>query len=307
MSEEHLGPILSLDGYIPYNFFNLQAMRDNFIQMAAEQILFRRMLMEIAFDVSDCPEADTSAGPGGLARFDPDLQVVTGQSLGGYLTVLVAANDPLAWQGAIPTGVGGSWTEFAIGPLSPPLPPILEFFLGMRGDEHLDLWHPIIQISTLTIAGANNIHFLPAILRQPRADSPAPHVLVIEGHVDLQVTIGLQRALVAALGVDMVGPDVTEIPPATPVGPEGQILQRIELAGGQRLDPPVSGNFMVQGQGSRSAAVVRYPEDGIREGHYVAFQREEPKHQIGCFLEDLSAGRVPRVVRGVVQGGECAP
>ena len=307
MSEEHLGPILSLGGYVPYNFFNLQAMRDNFIQMTSEQILFRRVMTELRLDVSDCPGADTSAGPDGLARFDPDMQVVMGQSLGSYLTGLVTATDPRPWQGAILTGAGGSWTEFALGPLDPPLTPLLELVLGLPSGEHLDLWHPIIPLATLTIAGANNIHFLPSIFREPRPGMTAPHMLVVEGHIDLQVTIGLQRALVAALGVDMVGPDVTEIPPGVPVGKEGQILQRIELAGGRQLDPPVAGNLSVPGQGPRTAAVVRYPEDGIQEGHMVVFQREEPKHQYGCFLEDLAAGKVPTIIEGIAQGGACAP
>ncbi len=307
MSEEHLGPIVSLGGYIPYNFFNLQAMRDNFIQMTSEQVLFRRILSELTFDVSDCPGADTSAGAGGLARFDPGMQAVMGQSLGSYLSGLVAAVDPRAWQGAILTGAGGSWTEFALGPQDPPLTAILELVLGLPQGEHLDRWHPIIQASTLTIAGANNIHFLPLLYRMPLEGRSSPHMLVIEGEEDLQVTIGLQRALVAALGVDMVGPEVTEIPPGVPVGPEGQIIQRIELAGGRQLDPPVSGNFMVEGQGPRTVAVVRYPEDGIQEGHMVTFQREEPKHQYGCFLEDLARGRVPVIIEGVAQGGECAP
>jgi len=307
MSEEHLGPLLSLGGYVPYNFFNLQAMRDNFIQMTAEQVLFRRMLSELSLDVSDCAGADASAGPGGLARFDADLQVVMGQSLGSYLSGLVASVDPRPWQGAILTGAGGSWTEFALGPQDPPLTALLDLVLGLPRDEHLDRWHPIIQAATLTIAGGNNIHFLPFLFRLPVPGRPPPHMLVIEGHEDLQVTVGLQRALVAALGVDMVGPDVTEIPPGVPVGPEGQIIQRIELAGGRQLEPPVSGNRMVEGAGARTAVVVRYPEDGIQEGHYVAFQREEPKHQYGCFLEDLARGRVPVIVEGVQQGGACAP
>ena len=39
----------------------------------------------------------------------------------------------------------------------------------------------------------------------------------------------------------------------------------------------------------------------------VVFQREEPKHQYGCFLEDLAKGKVPTIIEGFVQGGECAP
>ncbi len=307
LSVEQLGEFGSLGGYIPYNFFNLQAMRDNFIQMTAEQILFRRLLNDLAIDVSGCEGADVSATPDGMARFDPQMQVVMGQSLGSHLSGLVGATDPKAWQGAILTGAGGSWTEYALGPQDPPLPVLLEFFLGMPLNEHLDRWHPAIQIATLSIAGANTIHFLPTYFRDPRLPRPSPHMLVIEGHIDLQNTIGLQRALVAALGVDMVGPDVAEIPPGIPIGPEGQIIQRIELAGGRQLDPPVSGNMNVPGQGVRTAVVVRYPEDGIREGHYVVFQREEPKHQYGCFLEDLAAGKVPTIIEGVAQGGECAP
>jgi len=297
---------LSLGGFVPYNFFNLQAMRDNFIQMTGEHILFRRVLDTLTWDVSDCPGADTSAGPGGLAAFDPAFHVVHGQSLGSYLAGLVAANDPEPWQGAILTGAGGSWSEFALGPTVPfTLDEVLELVLAMPDGEELDLWHPIIQLATLTIEGANNIPHLYNILREPLNGREAPHVFVIEGHIDLQVTVRLQRALVAALGVDFAGEDVFEIPPGVPIGEDGRIVQTVLLAGGEQLDYPVAGNFEVPAQGAKTAVVVRYPEDGIQEGHNVVFQREEPKHQIGCFLEDIAAGRTPQIIEGTAENGPC--
>ena len=46
---------------------------------------------------------------------------------------------------------------------------------------------------------------------------------------------------------------------------------------------------------ARTAVVVRYAEDGIREGHYVTFQLDEPRRQILEFLDDLANGRTPTV------------
>lgn len=51
-------------------------------------------------------------------RFDPRLVVVGGQSLGSYLSGILAATVP-DWKGAILTGAGGSWVEFGFGPKDP--------------------------------------------------------------------------------------------------------------------------------------------------------------------------------------------
>ncbi|MBZ0253535.1 MAG: hypothetical protein K8I02_09370, partial [Candidatus Methylomirabilis sp.] len=300
MSTEHLGDLLSLGGYIAYNFFNPRAMRDNFVQMASEYILFRRLLETLTIPAALCPEADASAAPDGRFRFNAGLWTIAGHSQGSYNAGMVTALDLKPFQGAVLPGAGGSWIQFALGPLDPPLSELLELLLDLEDDEHLDIWHPISTVFELAAGSANNVHYLPSIFRAPRPGRTPPHMIVIQGYKDLQTTTNLQRPVSVALGVDMVGPDAGPFP-------EGQILADILLAGGRQLDYGTQNNRAVPGIGPRTVVTVRYEEDGILEGHSVPFQREEPKHQYGCFLEDLARGRAPIIVEGVAEGGPCAP
>ena len=40
--------------------------------------------------------------------------------------------------------------------------------------------------------------------------------------------------------------------------------------------------------------------------YHVMIQLEAPKHQIGCFLQDIAAGITPQVVEGSAIDGACA-
>ena len=66
---------------------------------------------------------------------------------------------------------------------------------------------------------------------------------------------------------------------------------------------------MIDGQGPITVGTVVYPADGhsIYDGHDVAYQLGAPKHQYGCFLADIAAGKVPTIIAGSVEGGPCAP
>jgi len=141
------------------------------------------------------------------------------------------------------------------------------------------------------------------IIRDPtregrRPDIDPPHVLVIEGDDDDNISTDLQRALNAALGTDLVGSDVG--------APEDQILPWIEMAGHGSLPAPVRGN-RATAAGPRTAAVVRWLPDVDDGGHYVTFQLEGPKHQYGCFLETLLTDPegIPKVVAGTTLDGPC--
>jgi len=302
LSGEHVDPDATLDGSVVFNLFNPRAMRDNYTQMYLERILFRRLLDNLTIDASLCPEADASAAPDGKHRFDPDLQVVMGQSLGSIVGGVVAAVDPKPFQGMIVSGAGATWIESAFGPTDP-LPPelVIELLaLQLPPWERLDRAHPALMLAELVIGPADNVHFLQRVLRDPTPGRPAPHALVFQGFKDITVTENGQRPMVAALGVDQVGPPVAPTP-------DLQLLPRILLAGGQQLDYPASGNFEVPGQGLRTAVLDVYAEDGILSGHHVTFQLDAPKHQYGCFLEDIAAGRAPVIVEGSEIGGPCAP
>ena len=281
-----------IGGYVFYNFLNPVAMRDNFRQALLEHILFRKLVENLRIDVSDCTGVDVSASTDGMAFYDPEMKVVMGQSLGSYLAGMLATIDP-GYEGAILTGAGGSWVEFAFGARSPDLTALAMLALGLGGSEPFDVWHPGIAIFDWAVAPSDNTHYLDEILRDPTREDTRefdpPHVLVIEGDDDDNISTGLQRALLAAIGVDLLGEDVG--------GPEDRVLPWIELAGRGAMDAPLSENVDT-GLGMRTGGVVRWLPDFDDGGHYVTFQLEGPKHQYGCFLESILEGGPVVIVEG---------
>ena len=285
-SPDRIG-ILAGDGYLAYNFLNPVAMRDNFLQMILEQVHFRRLLLELRIDPALCPGTDASASPDGKVRFDPGTLVVGGQSLGSYLAGMLAAVTP-GWKGAVLTGAGGSWVEFSFGPKVPVDLQLVVELLGVPLGEKLDRWHPLIMAFDLGVGPADNTHYHRYVLREPLPGHSPPHVFTIEGYKDLQVSTGLQRALVQAIGLDFVDQDP---------GPsaEFQLLPILPVADLAHLAYPVGGNRTLPNGEQRTAVVVRYPEDGIREGHYVSFQLDAPKAQVRDFIRQIRAGQVPQI------------
>lgn len=304
MALEHLGILGTADGYMAYNLFNPLAMRDNFVQMVLERVLFRRLLNALQIDPALCAGVQLPEDQASI-RFSESMQALMGQSLGSYTAGMQAAVDPLPVQGVILAGAGGSWIEFVFGPTEPVNLQILVEVAGLQLPliQHLDLWHPIPMLAELAMGVADNLHYVDTLLRYPRKE--APHVLVIEGHNDHQVPENIQRPLLRALGVDLVGDEVGEgendtVFPAISVDAEPQ-------SGAQQLGYPVQANRQIEGQSARTAVVVRYAADTTAglDGHHVTFQRDEPKHQYGCFLQNLAEGRAPVVVQGSQAGGAC--
>ncbi len=299
LNPERIGD-LSAGGYIAYNFTRPYAMRDNFAQMILDQIEFLKVLLALRVDASQCPGTDASASGDGTLRFDPTKVAVSGQSLGSYLTGMLASLHD-GFTGAVLTGAGGGWGEFALGPQDPPLSEILKFYLGMGDGEALDLFHPVISIFDLTVGEADNVNYVRRIRTDPPAERHIPHVLVIEGTYDLQTTANLQRGLVAAIGVDMLGDSQT-------TDPYQRLEDAIRFAGNDLLTTePVRGNETRPDGSPLTYAVVRYEKDPIREGHYVSFQRDDAKHDYGCFLETLLTDPqgVPSIIRGSTFDGPC--
>lgn len=277
---------LSADGYAAYNVFYPAAMRDNFVQMVLEMVLFRRLLLNLRIDPALCPGTDASAAPDGKIGFDPRFVVVGGQSLGSYLSGILAAVVP-GWQGAVLTGAGGSWVEFAFGPKDPfDLSLVLQLLVVPAG-ETLDRFHPLVMAFDLAVGPADNMHYVRRLLRDPLPGAVPPHLLVVEGHADLQVPVGLQRALCLAAGVDLAGGD-----PAP--GSDEQVAPVLPWGGGAVVPYPVSLNRTLPDGSRRTAVAVRYLPD-FREGHYVSVQRPEPKRQIREFVQALGQGQAPTI------------
>lgn len=278
---------LAADGYLAYNFLNPVALRDNFAQMILEQVQFLRALLALRIDPALCPQSDASAAPDGVIRFDPARLVVGGQSLGSYLSGMLGALLP-DWKGVILSGAGGSWVEFAFSPRVPFRLIALVEALALPLGERLDRFHPMIMAFDLACGPADNTHYLRHLVREPLEGQRAPHVLVVEGHDDLQVGTNLQRALALAIGVDFVGDDPG---PA----PEHQVVPVLPWGGLARLSYPAGANRRRPDGSPLTALMVRYAEDGITEGHHVVFQLERPRAQLRDFLQAVAAGEAPTV------------
>ncbi|MBN2360456.1 MAG: hypothetical protein JXR83_13460 [Deltaproteobacteria bacterium] len=277
----------ALDGYAAYNFFRPAVMRDNFLQMMLEQVHFLDLLRDLRIDAALLPAVELDPESGGRVRFDVEHMVVGGQSLGSYLAgMLAAVSDD--FRGAILTGAGGSWIEFAFGPKDPlDLLAALEALTLDRGDSY-DRFHPFLTLFEMAAGPADNTLYLPLVLRRPKPGRRPPHVLVIEGQADLQVPTNLQRALVLALGVDLLGVDVGD-------RPRDRLQPVLPWGGLRQLSGQARGNRPLPAGEPRTAVVVRYPEDGILEGHYVTYQWQAPRDQIAVFLRAVAAGEAPAI------------
>ena len=278
-SPDRIG-LSALDGYGAYNFFNPRAMRDNFVQMILEQLLFLRLLEELVIDKSLVPGAQ------GDVRFDTARRIVGGQSLGSFLSGILASSG--AFDAAILTGAGGSWIEFGFGPKDPvDLAFIIDQLIAPEG-QLLDHHHPFITLFETAVGPADNLNYTPRIFRRPSGLAErTPHVLVIEGQHDLQVPINLQRALVLSLGVDLAGQDVG----ATS---NDQLLPVLSLTEQEQLAMPVQNNLATP-RGPRTAVVRRFLEDGLLEGHYVVFQVDDARRNLIEFARDIRDGTAPVV------------
>ncbi|MCL6269354.1 hypothetical protein M3P05_05265 [Sansalvadorimonas sp. 2012CJ34-2] len=288
--EDSIGVINVIADLIPglslnigtYNFMNLPAMRGNFEQSVVERVLFRKLVNELELDPALCPGA---ASDDGRLRFDPDTQVVMGQSLGSMTAISQAAIDPVPFQGIIGGGAGsynlGLVMHLSTGekPLGNTLEPL--FFFTGKNDIVDDPFHPLWLLSQQVLAPVDFSIHASRWTRDLAAAESAPNVLIAEGYFDDWVGLYNQKPLLVSLGVDLFGPELD-------VSEDKQLLPDLENAGYQQWVSSVGGN-----RDGRTSAVVRYPEDGIKSGHHVIFQQEDARHQYGCFLESIAKGDVP--------------
>jgi hypothetical protein len=281
---------------VAYNFLNPKAMRDNLLQQLAERVLYRRLLNTLELDPSLCPGAD--AGSRNAFIFDPQMQAVSGQSLGSFTSVAQAAADPEPLKALIPTGSGVYDINLilqilALGgdePLGMALEPV--FFGVDKGDIVNDPAHPFYALSSNALATSNTGSMMAEYLR---GGNVPMDILTFVGHLDDWVTIEAQTVLLRSMEADMAGPELD-------VPADESLLNLLQYAGTQQISFPVSSNAP---DGSLNA-FVRYREDGIMTGHHVAFQYEEARHQFGCVLQDVAAGLAPVIVAGDSLRGDCA-
>lgn len=295
MGMEHLGIEGGGFGFFGYNVFNPVAFKYTYYQMVWERVYFRRFLNSLRLDASLCPGAIAPAD--NTFRIDPDMQVSMGQSLGNWTSSLQIAADPEPFQGAIFSGVAGSWLLMFIDSSAKKLAFENTVATVMPG-THVDMYHPFVALLGWMMSDVDPLLYMDELYRYPTR--PSPHSLLISGIDDSGSPEFTQRTFMIALGADFAGPEVG----ATP---DTDIRGYLTNSGAQAHDYPVSGNLQLPGQSPRTAVVTRY-ENTVRpshNGHHVTYDLPAVKHQYGCFLQNLSEGRAPVIIEGTVQGGPC--
>lgn len=298
LSFDHLGgTVASLQGLFGYNLFNPVGLYGSDIQMTLERIFFRRVLERLRLDASLCPGADP--GPGNSEfRFDRNMQVSMGQSHGHWINTLQVASDPRPFQGVIFSGMAGTWIKaLTSGNYYRPL--LATAVANLLPAERLDDAHPFLMLVEWMLGGVDSTAFADSILRYPTKQPP--HVIAFSGFNDHGSGEPTQRPHLMAVGIDMVGPDLGRTYATT-------LFPHLEIAGLKQLSYPAVNNVDVPGYGPRTAVVARYRNTNwvtLQNGHDVTFEREEIKHQYGCFLQHLAEGHAPVVAEGFEQGGSC--
>lgn len=292
---DHLG-VINGYGQFPYNVFNPVALYNNYYQMVWERVYFRRFIDQLTVNSDLCPDA-VAASQVAQFRFDPDMQTIMGQSLGNWTASLQLAADPDAFEGAVLTGVAGTWIKLFTNSDATRASLFAGVFSLLPG-ESIDDAHPFLMLMEWLLGGADPVAHLDGVFRYPT--KTAPHVLAVSGLDDQGSGEHVQRPHLMALGVDLAGPDLGTTYDTT-------LFPHMAIAGAKQLPYPVAGNIAVPGQDNRTGVVVRH-EDTLRpdhNGHHVAFDMDAPKHQYGCLLEQLAEGKTPVIGEGFEQGGAC--
>jgi len=98
-----------------------------------------------------------------------------------------------------------------------------------------DLFHPVWAMAELALSPANISLQSAKWLQAPESAPAAPHIMVVEGHYDEQVTLPMQRPFLISMGADFVNEEL-------PLPQESQLLPNIQVAGYQQRWSPVTGN-----------------------------------------------------------------
>jgi hypothetical protein len=157
------------------NANNLAAMRDTFRQGQIELRLFIEALSKLEIDPAALGACTGPTLPAGAThfKFDASNILVTGQSMGGMYTNIIAATEPML-RAAIPTGAGGHWTHFIfVTPLNGgAYPGLFKVVLGIPG-KPLDFLHPFAAVAAQELEASDPMVYAPRVARRP-LDGHAP-------------------------------------------------------------------------------------------------------------------------------------
>jgi len=275
--------------FLIFNFLNAAALRDNVRESAVELALLARVVPTLTLDASACPGASPTV------RFDRDTLALMGHSMGATIAPLTAATEP-AYRAVILSGASASYIENVLHKKKPlDVEPLAEILLDYNMDQ-LSLTQGDPALTWVQWAAEPSD---PQVYGQ----SVAAHLLMIEGMVDHYNPPTIANGAALSLGLDLAG-EVLDEQARPDLADETPLRRVLPFSGRAQIALPASGNTTVPGGGARTAVVVQEPEDGIEDGHEVAFQTEAPRRQYRCFLASFARGLPSVPARGPL-GAPC--
>lgn len=250
--------------FLTFNVVNPEALRDNLRQSALELALLPELLSTLTLGASDCA---------GALTLRTDRVALFGHSMGASIAPLVLPIEP-RYDALVLSGAGGSFALNVLYKRSPlPVLPIIATLLDV---EEGDLSDASVPIGLLQWAGEAADVPPSAWGARDRLD-----VLMTQGIVDTYILPPIANVATVSLGLDLGGPalDHSALPDLTGVA------EVIGFGGGAEVALPLTDN-----RDGHTRVVVQRGEDGVEDGHEIAFQSEAARAQVQAFLASRLVG-----------------
>ncbi len=281
--------------FLLFNVANPVAMRDNLRQTALELALVPNLLRNLTLTAGDCD--GLTADIRHPVRFDLNHLVLFGHSMGATVAPLTAALQP-EYEALILSGAGGSWIENIVHKQKPiPTRPIAATMLG-ESEADVDRYHPVLSLLQWAGESSDPPIVSPKLLRDAET-ADMRHILMFQGVADHYIPPPVANAMSVALGLDLAGPALD----AATAEPGRDALSDLAWVNGTARTLPGGLNRGDEDRGV-TALLLQLAEDGVEDGHEVAFQVPSARHQVRCFLEGLVDG-IPLVPLPADEGSPC--
>jgi len=258
---------------------NLAAMRDTFRQGQIELRLFIEALSKLVIPPSALGACTGPSLPPGAThfRFDPKQILVTGQSMGGMYTNMIAATEP-SLRLAVPTGAGGLWPHFIVHtPLQGgKFTGFLKLILGT--EVKLTHLHPVLGLGAAALEAADPFAYAPRIARRPLPGHPVRPIFDPVAPDDSYFDRSTYDAIALAYGHQQAGAALW-----------AEMQQALALGGLDGLLPfPVADNRKSEGGAAYTGVIAQYapkalPGEAKADGHAIYSHRDDLKFQYACF------------------------
>jgi hypothetical protein len=280
------------EDFIIFNLLNPLALRDNIRESALELALIGEVLPTLQIDPAQCPGVVTPQG--GPIVIDPATMAIMGHSMGATIEPLVLATTS-RYRAGVLSGAGASWIENVLYKEKPvQILPLAEALLAYSPTgPALDAFDPVLSLLQWAGEPADPQVYTRYVTAEPRSGSPR-HILMIQGITDHYILPPIAEATSLSLGLDLAGTALDVGMPAQPQF-EPRFLDVAPFSGGAQIALPASGNRTGPSGAPYTAVLVQQPEDGIEDGHEVAFQVTAAKDQWRTFLQTLAQGGAPSV------------